>query len=239
MYMPKYNKYVKKAVYLTGGLLGGSLIGYSTISYINKYNTYVDYTISNQQNEKQRIIYNKLVEGYISNTLNIQEETITNEYKYKLVNYDELVEWLAQNPKLKKSIETCISDLRNYKFNIEQLKNEEGKKDTLYFFIYNNQEMITSSRLFYFSDSFAYINFVYTNPKYRNRKICQKNIKLLIQLTSDKYNIYTYELDVETNNESAIKCYKKNGFIFVENTSRGTFRKVQTMRLDKNIKEII
>jgi RimJ/RimL family protein N-acetyltransferase len=238
MYINKYNKYVRKAVYLTGGLLGGSLIGYSTVSYINKYNTYGDYTISNQQNEKQNIIYNKLLNQEISNTLNIQEETITNDYKYKLVNYDELVEWLTQNPKLKKSIETCISDLREHIFKIENLKDEYIDKNTLYFFLYNNQEMIASSRLIY-SKSFGYINFVYTNPIYRNRKICQKNIKLLIQLTSDKYNIYTYELDVETNNESAIKCYKKNGFIFVKNTSRGIFTKVQTMRLDKNIKEII
>jgi RimJ/RimL family protein N-acetyltransferase len=230
MYINKYNKYVRKAIYLTGGLLGGSLIGYSTKSYFNKYNTYVDYTISNQQNEKQSIIYNKLIDGFILNTMTIEEETFKNEFSYKLVTYDELVEWLSQNPKLKKSIETCISDLREHKFNIEDLKDENIDKNTLYLFIYNNQEMIASSRLIY-SNSHGYINFVYINPIYRGRKICQENIKLLIQLTRYRYNIKIYELDVKTNNISAIKCYENIGFRVIKNTIN-ILHKVQKMKLE-------
>jgi len=188
--------------------------------------------------------YNKLVDGFISNTITTyssdikKEEKVTNEFKYKLVNYNELIEWLTINPELKKSIETCIQDLRGYPFKVEQLKKEEKEKDTLYFFIYTQEEMITSSRLFYFSDSFGYINFVYTNPKYRGQKMCQKNIQLLVQLTTDVYNIKTYELDVEIDNQSAIKCYESNGFTKVIDTIKDLIvkdkiKKVQKMR--KNI----
>ena len=240
MYINKYNKYVRKAIYLTGGLLGGSFIGYSTISHINKYytNKLTDENISkiSTTNISDNILIQTQIQTKIPN-LKIEE------YKYKLVNYKELIEWLIINPELKKSIETCIQDLRGYPFKVEQLKKEEGEKDTLYFFIYNNQEMITSSRLFYFSDSFGYINFVYTNPKYRGHKMCQKNIKLLVQLTTDVHNIKIYELDVEIDNISAIKCYENNGFIKVIDTIKELYiknkmKKVQTMRLDKNVNEI-
>jgi RimJ/RimL family protein N-acetyltransferase len=142
---------------------------------------------------------------------------------------------------LKESFEDSVKDLRGHCVSYENIVNEaaKDKRKTKIALTYDGSTVISTARLLCPDKGRCEINMVYTNPKYRNKKICQENIKLLIELTSDKYNIYTYELDVETNNESAIKCYKKNGFIFVENTSRGIFTKVQTMRLDKNIKEII
>jgi len=235
IYINKYNKYFQKAKNLTGGLLGGSL---NNISYVNKYNNYKINSLVYNENK-----YNKLVDGMLSNTITKyssvtnKEETYSNNFSYKLVNYEELIEWLSTNPELKKSIETCIQDLRSNSFTIEQLKREEKEdRDTLYFFIYDKQEMISSSRLIYYSDSFGYINFVYTNPEYRGRKLCQNNIKLLIELTTDKYNIKTYELHVEVNNKSAIKCYENIGFVFIKDAIeewniKGVLKKVQKMRL--------
>jgi RimJ/RimL family protein N-acetyltransferase len=245
-YIIKQNKYIRKSLYLTGGLLGGSLNN----DYLTKYNNY-NYSINNISNINK---YNKLVDGLVSSIITTysnyssdikKEEKITNEFKYILVNYDELIEWLTINPELKKSIETCIQDFRGVSFKVEQLKEEEKSsiklgKNTLYFFIYNNQEMISSSRLFYFSNSIGYINFVYTNPKYRGQKMCQKNIKLLIYLTSDLYNIKIYELHVEIDNVSAIKCYENNGFVFIKDTIeewniKGKLKQVQKMNLVKKI----
>ena len=236
-YIIKYNKYIRKSLYLTGSLLGGSLNNHLDISCNNKY------TNNSSYNENK---YNKLVNRFVSNKITTyssdtkKEEKITNEYKYKLVNYSELIEWLISNPELKKSIESCIQDLRGNSFHIEQLEREEKVgKDTLYFFIYNYEEMIASSRLTY-NNSFGYINFVYTNPKYRGQKMCQNNIKLLVDLTTEIYNITTYELDVEIDNLSAIKCYQNNGFIFIKDSIeewniKGILKKVQKMKLEKNI----
>jgi RimJ/RimL family protein N-acetyltransferase len=239
-YIIKQNKYIRKSLYLTGGLLGGSIYDNSIIKY-NNYNNYNINNISHNENK-----YNKLVDGFTSRTIityssNTNKEVkINNEFKYILVNYDELIEWLTINPELKKSIETCIQDLRGNSFQVEQLKGEEKiGKNTLYFFIYNNEEMIASSRLTY-NNLFGYINFVYTNPKYRGQKMCQKNIKLLIYLTTDVYNIKTYELHVEIYNESAIKCYENNGFVFIKDAIeewniKGKLKQVQKMNLVKKI----
>ena len=99
--------------------------------------------------------------------------------------------------------------------------------------------MITSSRLI-FKNSIGYINFVYTNPKYRGHKMCQNNIKLLVDLTTEIYNIHTYELHVEIDNVLAIKCYQNIGFVFIKDAIeewniKGKLKKVQKMKLEKNI----
>ena len=70
--------------------------------------------------------------------------------------------------------------------------------------------------------------------------MCQNNIKLLVDLTTEIYNITTYELDVEIDNLSAIKCYQNNGFIFIKDSIeewniKGILKKVQKMKLEKNI----
>ena len=53
---------------------------------------------------------------------------------------------------------------------------------------------------------------VYTNINYINQKICQNNLKKLIKLT----NFNKYELDVNTTNSLAIKCYENIGFKFIK-----------------------
>jgi predicted GNAT family N-acyltransferase len=51
---------------------------------------------------------------------------------------------------------------------------------------------------------------IYTNPNYRGQKLCQNNIKYIIELCSEY--IKKYNLEVDANNISALTCYIKIGF---------------------------
>ena len=119
---------------------------------------------------------------------------------------------------LTKSLEKSIGLLRNSnKFQIIGLIYEDLRDHpsiTQYFIIYKNDEIISTSRIISSKKS-AYINMVFTNPKYRGKKICQNNIQKLIKLT-DNFN--TYELEVEPDNVPAIKCYESIGFKYVKQT---------------------
>lgn len=54
---------------------------------------------------------------------------------------------------------------------------------------------MSTSRLFYKNK--GYITFVYTHKNYRGQKLCQYNIKKLLQLSIKKLNIKKYHLEVD------------------------------------------
>jgi ribosomal protein S18 acetylase RimI-like enzyme len=49
---------------------------------------------------------------------------------------------------------------------------------------------------------------------YRGQKICQNNIKFILDAT--KRLINTFELEVDITNSAAIKCYENNGFKIIK-----------------------
>ena len=146
---------------------------------------------------------------------------ITNnkiKYKYLLLNFSNFVKLIQTNKYIQISIEKILSDHRNENdFNIITLINEayieeKNNKKTYYFFIYKDNEIITSCRLIVDNKNNAYINMVHTNINYRGQGLCKKNISKLIQLTNDK--IKKYILDVNKKNINAINCYLSIGFTF-------------------------
>jgi hypothetical protein len=138
-------------------------------------------------------------------------------YKYKLFDIHEMIEIIKNHNKLALSLEECISILRGDKnFTILNIMLEDIQyhpHKVLYFMIYKGHEVISTCRLIYNENSkTGYINMVFTNVKYRNKGVCQLNLEKMIALTKLKM----YELEVDIDNVSAIKCYEKIGFKIIK-----------------------
>ena len=137
-------------------------------------------------------------------------------YNYILLNFSEFIIWIQKNELIRKSIEKLISIHRNEnKFKIitllyEALNDMESEKNTFYFFIYKDDEIITSCRLIIDKKKNGYMNLVHTNKNFRNLGFCKKNIYKFLYLM--KNNCKKIILHVESCNISAIKCYLSVGF---------------------------
>jgi len=143
-------------------------------------------------------------------------------YNYKLIDTIDLINLIISDNKFIKNLENTIKIYRNEQdFNILNLikehiyhneNNKNGYVDIgIYFIIYKDDDIISTLKFIYnLKKKYGYFNMIYTNPKYRGKKICQHNIKYLIDLTK-KY-IKKYELEVDVTNIPAIKCYENNGF---------------------------
>lgn len=112
-------------------------------------------------------------------------------------------------------------------FVIENFFAEKKDKKVKYLIIHDNNEILSTSRIIY-DKEVGYINAVHTNIKFRGKSICQSNIQKLITLTNDLFNIKIFQLDVDIDNISAIKCYEKNGFEIIEkiNNHHGEYYKM-------------
>lgn len=137
-------------------------------------------------------------------------------YSYILLNISNFVKW-AQHKDIRTSFEKLMLIHHNYlyKFKIITLIDEafedlDKNKQTYYFFIYKDYEIITSCRLIVDKNNDAYINMVHTNINYRKQNFCKKNMTKVIQLT--KNIIKKYVLHVDENNVGAVQCYKSVGF---------------------------
>jgi RimJ/RimL family protein N-acetyltransferase len=149
---------------------------------------------------------------------------INSNKKYKYIYCDTigLLLFLRDNLSYKKSFTHLLHTYRCKKCDIFNLVIEEYninlKKNTYkYLLIYNETEIISSSRVYY--NKIGIIQFVYTDKKYRNKQFSQKNIKKIIKLTTKYFKINKFELNVDINNPSAIKCYKNCGFVVKGNNS--------------------
>ena len=125
---------------------------------------------------------------------------------------------IEKNDKIRDSIEKIISIHRNQNnFNIinliyEAFSDLKLKKNTYYFFIYKDNDIITTSRIIIDKKKNAEINMIHTNSKYRNLGFCKRNIEKLLSLMKDNYKKIT--LEVDRKNTRAIKCYMECGFTF-------------------------
>lgn len=139
-------------------------------------------------------------------------------YFYALLTLREFFDMIEKNDKIRDSVEKIISIHRNQNnFNIVNLIYEafsdlKMKKNTHYFFIYKDNDIITTSRIIIDNKKNAEINMVHTNSKYRNLGFCKRNIEKLLSLMKDNYKKIT--LEVDRKNTNAIKCYMECGFTF-------------------------
>jgi len=140
-----------------------------------------------------------------------------NKIKYNYI-YCDLIE-LLKFLKINNNYTRCFLNLmrihRNKNFEIFHLvleNDRELKKNikTKFLIIYNEKDIVSFSRLNY-TTKIGYISMVHTNLNYRGKKICQGNIKKLINLS--KKNLKEFELYVLQNNISAIKCYERCKFV--------------------------
>lgn len=136
---------------------------------------------------------------------------------YKFFNTIELLIFFRHRDKLFNSIIRLMTQHRGrdfmlFDFVIETYhRYQKYDQDVKYLVAYNQDEVITISRLFY-KDKNGYINAVHTNKKYRGKGYCQKNLKKLTDFANKKLRINKFELEVEINNIPAIKCYQNVGF---------------------------
>lgn len=150
------------------------------------------------------------------------KELIIDSIKYKsfIFNINGLIKLMKTKPKLIfESFAKSIASLRKIEtFDVHNLIKENIKMHphtNIFYVICLEDEIISTSRLIYnIEQNNAYINMVYTNPNYRGKKICQTSINKLISLTKKQFNIY--ELEVDPDNISAIKCYENIGFKFIK-----------------------
>ena len=144
--------------------------------------------------------------------ININEK----KYKYKLFDINGLIVIIRYEKKFAKLLEETIQNYRNQQnFLIHNLILEhvydKNKSNTLFFIIYKGNNIVSTCRFIYnLHKKYGYFNLIYTNPLYRGKKICQNSINYMIKLTN-KY-IKKYELEVDSDNVYAIKCYEKCGF---------------------------
>ncbi len=149
------------------------------------------------------------------------KELIINDVKYESImfNINGLIKLMKIKPKLIfESLTKSIGLLRkNNNFDIYDLIKENINMypyTNIFYIICLEDVIISTSRLIYSPEQKnAYINMVYTNQDYRGKKICQISLNKLINLTKKRFDIY--ELEVNPDNISAIKCYEKIGFTFV------------------------
>jgi len=139
--------------------------------------------------------------------------------KYKLIFCDTqaLLIFIQSNVNYKKSLIEIMKKGTDKYFDILNLviknysETETSKKNVKYLLIYNNEEILTISRVIYDKKK-GYIDAVNTNKNFRGNKLCQRSIKKLITLTYDIFNVKIFELEVDVDNIPAIKCYKNCGF---------------------------
>lgn len=146
-----------------------------------------------------------------------------NKYKYYLFDIYQLNDIIENDKIFTNLLENTIITYREDKnFKIHNLFIEYMNKSiynrTLFFIIYKGKDIISTCRfLFNLDKKAAYFNLIYTNAKYRGKKICQNNIKHMIDITNTY--IKKYELEVAIENIPAIKCYQKNGFEIIKENS--------------------
>ena len=98
----------------------------------------------------------------------------------------------------------------------DQYMRKHGRK-TRFMVIYKNNDIVNISRISYKKEkNKGLIGTVHTKKEYRGRKICQENIKKLIDHTNKKYKITHFSLGTEVDNISAQKCYERVGFKHVD-----------------------
>ena len=154
-------------------------------------------------------------------------KTINNKkYNYKIFDTAKLITIIQNNNKFTNLLENTIKEYRKYPdFKINDLLNEYYSNFTVVYFIIYNKEIklhqslipkaISTCRFYYnLRKKSGYFNMIFTSPKFRGQKICQKNIAFIIKLTKNYIN--KYELIVDSDNIAAIKCYENNGFKFVK-----------------------
>jgi len=131
---------------------------------------------------------------------------------------------------LKDSFEDSISDLRGHCVLYEDIVNEatKDKRTTKIALTYEGTTVISTARLLCPTAGRCEINMVYTNPAYRGQGYAMKSVKKLTEKA--KGSVY---LIVKKNNNSAIKCYTKAGFVFGREDNgydRMVYKKKQTRK---------
>jgi len=155
----------------------------------------------------------------------IMEITINNtKYECKIFNVHEILDLEKTNPKFIKNLETSIKTYKSdSKFQITDLIEETKtyRPDAnVYLFVLHKKNTIVATMRVYIYKRKIYINLVHTTEKYRGKGICQALTNFMIEYTRNKIKLY--ELEVLDTNIPAIKCYEKNGFVFIKKINYGS-----------------
>lgn len=137
-------------------------------------------------------------------------------YKYLYCDTLRLLMFMKNHHNYYKSLLIIMKDHKGHKFNltnfvVEDYKYEFDQTNVKYLLILNDKEVLAISRVIY-SGKKGYINSVHTNKKYRKKGICIANIKKIVNISHRKLKLTKFELDVDDDNESAIRCYERVGF---------------------------
>ena len=158
------------------------------------------------------------------------DKNIVNTINYNIFTTSQLLVWLNKNIKYKISFENLLKVHRTKNFILKDLV-KENKNTPNYQLGYNNNEIITISRIF----NNGYIDLVHTNIKFRGLKLCQISIEKFITNKKIK-NIKKFSLYVYKKNIPAIKCYQNLGFNIIDNITDDTkiLKNSYLMELYKN-----
>jgi RimJ/RimL family protein N-acetyltransferase len=146
------------------------------------------------------------------------------EYQHILLNPSQLLAWSINNRNLKEQIEKMMTTYRGHYFSILNFLFEakENKDKMRFLFVINEdeEEVVGLCRITDEGHNIQYISAVVMNPKYRGKGLCSKMINFLIRKTKKKGTKYRLEVDID--NEPAIKCYLKSGFRIVKKIRMNT-----------------
>ena len=94
----------------------------------------------------------------------------------------------------------------------DYLYSKQNKK-MKYCVIFNPNYILSTLRIIYNTDTKenGYLNLVHTNESFRDRKLCTTNLQIIVKFAKH-LNLSGLLLNVDNDNNAAIKCYTRCGF---------------------------
>ena len=143
-------------------------------------------------------------------------------YQYILCSTVKLFAFLRNHQNLKQSFLGLMVQHRNQRFDLTDFAMEEylysnQNKKIKYCVIFNSNHIVSTLRIIYNADAKenGYLNLVHTNESFRGRKLCTTNLQIIVKFAKH-FNLSTLLLNVNNDNDTAIKCYTRCGFTLLK-----------------------
>ena len=143
-------------------------------------------------------------------------------YHYILCSTVKLFAFLRTHQNLKQSFIGLMVQHRNQRFDLTDFAMEEylysnQNKKIKYCVIFNSNHILSTLRIVYNTDAKenGYLNLVHTNESFRGRKLCTTNLQIIVKFAKH-FNLSTLLLNVNNDNDAAIKCYTRCGFTLLK-----------------------
>ncbi len=95
----------------------------------------------------------------------------------------------------------------------------ENNNDTYILLMFDNDTLLIGMCRINLLKDHYYINMVHIHTSQRGKGLCAVLMKYVVDFCANNSKFRVIKLDVESDNEPAIRCYKKVGFKIISETS--------------------